>query len=80
VRVSNFEQTAVLSDTYTCVAMERLKYLYREYEENAKLLSNPLDLADLQQLKECRRAILREARALAKTLNISEPQWFSTVN
>ena len=60
--------------------MERLKYLYREYEENAILLSNPLDLADLQRLKECRQAILREARALAKTLNISEPQCFSTVN
>ena len=60
--------------------MERLKNLYREYEENAKLLSNPLDLADLQQLKERWQAILREARALAKTLNISEPQWFSNVN
>jgi hypothetical protein len=60
--------------------MERLKYLYREYEENQKLLSHPFDLVDLQELKESREAILREARALAKTLNISEPQWFSTVN
>jgi cell shape-determining protein MreC len=78
--VSNFEQTAVLPGTYTGVVMERLKYLYREYEENQKLLSHPFDLADLEQLKECRRAILREARALAKTLKISEPQWFSIVN
>lgn len=57
--------------------MEPLKSLYREYEENAKQLSNPFDLADLQRLKERRQDILREARALAQTLNISGPQWFS---
>ena len=76
----NIEQTAVLIGAHTRGAMERLKYLCREYEENAKLLSHPFDLADLLQLKERRQAILREARALAKTLKISEPQWFSTVN
>lgn len=59
--------------------MERLRTLYREYEENTNFLSNPLDLADLQRLKERRQAILREAQALAQVLNISEPQWFSLV-
>jgi hypothetical protein len=51
--------------------------LQREYEENAKQLTNPMDLADLQHLKERREIILREARMLAQELEISEPQWFS---
>jgi hypothetical protein len=57
--------------------MERLNNLQREYEENAKQLTNPIDLADLQHLKERREIILREARMLAQELEISEPQWFS---
>lgn len=59
--------------------MEHLKALYCEYEENAKLLSNPVDVADLLHVKERRQEILREARALAETLDVSEPQWFSNM-
>jgi hypothetical protein len=59
--------------------MERLERLQREYDENTKQLLHPFDLAELQQLKERRRAILQEAKKLAKTLNLSEPQWFSSV-
>lgn len=77
--MSNIDQTAILSCAHTRVVMERLRTLYREYEENTNFLSNPLDLADLQRLKERRQAILREAQALAQVLNISEPQWFSLV-
>jgi hypothetical protein len=76
-KVSNFAQTAVLISEHTCLVMERLETLHREYEENSKLLSNPLDLADFQQLKERRQAILSEARVLAQTLNIIGWQWFS---
>jgi hypothetical protein len=57
--------------------MKRLNKLQREFEENAKQLTNPIDLADLQQLKERRDSILREARSLAQELKISGPQWFS---
>jgi hypothetical protein len=57
--------------------MERLNNLQREFEENAKQLDNPLDFADLEQLKERRKAILREALLLAEELEISGPQWFS---
>ena len=57
--------------------MERLRSLQREYEENARQLSHPIDIADLERLKERREIILREARQLARTLNISEPKWFS---
>jgi hypothetical protein len=57
--------------------MEQLKSLEREYDENEKRLAHPLDFADLQQLRERRQVILREARLLAKTLDLSEPQWFS---
>jgi hypothetical protein len=57
--------------------MERLSLLQREYDENAVQLANPLDLADLERLKERRQVILREARLLAQELRISEPQWFS---
>jgi hypothetical protein len=57
--------------------MERLSLLQREYDENAVQLANPLDLADLERLKERRQAILREARLLAQELRISGPQWFS---
>ena len=57
--------------------MDRLKSLQREYEKNAKQLDHPLDLAELQQLKERRRVILAEARLLAKTMNLSGPQRFS---
>jgi hypothetical protein len=57
--------------------MQRLSLLRREYDENAVQLANPLDLADLERLKERRQVILREARLLAQELRISEPQWFS---
>jgi len=57
--------------------MERLSLLQREYDENAVLLANPLDLADFERLKERRQALLREARMLAQSLNILEPQWFT---
>jgi hypothetical protein len=59
--------------------MERLSRLQSEYEENTELLAHPIDLTELEQLNERRLAILREARKLAKTLKISEPQWFSYV-
>jgi hypothetical protein len=59
--------------------MERLSLLQREYDENAVLLANPLDLADFERLKERRQALLREARMLAQSLNILEPQWFTVV-
>jgi hypothetical protein len=57
--------------------MEQLKNLQREYDENAKHLANPIDLADLERLKKRREIILHEARALARTLNLSEPQSLS---
>jgi hypothetical protein len=57
--------------------MERLDGLKREYEENARRLAHPLDLAELEQLKERREAILREARILAREMGISGTQWFS---
>jgi len=59
--------------------MERLSLLQREYDENAVLLANPLNLADFERLKERRQALLREARMLAQSLNILEPQWFTVV-
>jgi hypothetical protein len=59
--------------------MERLSLLQREYDENAVLLANPLDLAEFERLKERRQALLREARMLAQSLNILEPQWFTVV-
>jgi len=59
--------------------MGRLSPLQREYDENAVLLANPLNLADFERLKERRQALLREARMLAQSLNILEPQWFTVV-
>jgi hypothetical protein len=57
--------------------MERLKALKLEFDENTKQLSSPYSLADLEQLRKRRRAILLEAQLLAETLNLSGPQWFS---
>jgi hypothetical protein len=57
--------------------MERLNNLQREFEENTNQLANPLNFADLEQLRERRKAILREALSLAEELEISGPQWFS---
>lgn len=57
--------------------MEKLQSLQREYGENTIQLANPIDLADLERLKERRQVILREAKLLAETLNLSVPQWFS---
>ena len=59
--------------------MERLSLLQREYDENAVLLANPLDLAEFERLKERRQALLREARMLAQSLNILEPLLFTVV-
>jgi hypothetical protein len=39
---------------------ERLKGLQRDYEENAKQLARPFDLADFERLKE-RREIIQVA-------------------
>jgi uncharacterized membrane protein (DUF106 family) len=75
--VSNSDQTEDLSLGHGGITVQRLKSLQREYNENARQLGHPIDLADLERLKERREAILREARELAQTLNISEPQWYS---
>ena len=57
--------------------MGPLESLQREYDETTKRLAHPLDLADFQQLKDRRQVVLQEAELLAKTLNLSGPQWFS---
>jgi len=57
--------------------MHRLNQLRREYEEATNGLSFPLNIEERAQLTERRRAILGEAQALAKTLNISGDHWFS---
>jgi hypothetical protein len=56
--------------------MEQLERLRRDFEENARLMTHPLDFAEYQRLRERRDVILREARALAQELKISNPQWF----
>jgi hypothetical protein len=75
--VSNIQQTEVSTLPQAGVVLEHLKSLQREYDENAKQLAHPFDLAEFEQLKERREIILYEARALARTLNISEPRWLS---
>jgi len=57
--------------------VERLEALRREYNETIMKLAHPLSLADLQQLRERRQAILGEARVLAESLKLTGPQWFS---
>ena len=60
--------------------MDRLRILQSEYDKNADFLAHPIDVVDLEQLKQRRIAILQEARKLAKTLNISQPQGFSYIS
>jgi hypothetical protein len=44
--------------------MNRLETLQREFDENAIQLANPIDLADLERLKEHRQIILSPAGML----------------
>jgi hypothetical protein len=56
--------------------MEKLERLRCDFEENAKLLTHPLDFAEYQRLRERRDVILRQARALGQQLKMTDPQWF----
>lgn len=58
--------------------MDRLNSLRREFEQTMRLLEFPFSFEDFDQLKERREAIRREAKALAKILNLAGPFWFDT--
>jgi hypothetical protein len=58
--------------------MEQLDQLQREYAETVKNLAFPLSFLDYEHLRERREAILREATALARGLNMPGPHWFNT--
>jgi hypothetical protein len=53
----------------------RLGQLEVELHETSKYLNHPFSVEDLQDLTKRRRAIIAEARALAASLKIPEPQW-----
>jgi hypothetical protein len=57
--------------------MERLAHLRREYEETRRALAFPFNLEERERLKQRSEAILKEAKMLAETLNLSEIHWFS---
>lgn len=58
--------------------MERLNTLRHEFEETNNKLEYPFDIKDLCGLRKRRKEILREAQALAKSLNLPGTFWFYT--
>jgi hypothetical protein len=57
--------------------MKRLNQLRQEYEQTKKVLNFPFDITERQRQVERRNAILIEARALARSLNITGEHWFN---
>jgi hypothetical protein len=57
--------------------MERLNQLKREYEYARRVLVFPFSIEERQRHVERRDAILREARTLAASLNLSGEHWFN---
>jgi len=57
--------------------MERLNTLRQEFEQTKQRLEFPFSFEDFDQLNQHREAILREAQALAKRLNLQGRFWFS---
>lgn len=75
-KVCNTEQSAIQESFYTGgMDTDQFDNLQRDYDETKKKLAHPLDFDDLEQLREHRERIFREARALALSLNIPAPQW-----
>jgi hypothetical protein len=58
--------------------MEQLDQLQREYAKTLKNLAFPLSVVDYEDLKERREAILKEARALARSLHMPGIHWFNS--
>ena len=73
--MSGFGQSEVSPDV-TLFAVDGLKHLRQEYEENRKSLRFPLNIEDYDRLKERSKVIGVEANALAKSLNIPNLTWF----
>ena len=58
--------------------MERLNALRQEFEKTNRELEFPINFQDLDQLRERRDTIRREAQELAKKLNLLGPFWFNS--
>ena len=57
--------------------MERLNQLKREFEQTRTVLEFPFSIEERQRHTERRNAILREAKVLAASLNVTGEHWFN---
>jgi hypothetical protein len=55
--------------------VDRLGKLQTEYEEITRKLALPFSFEEYQQFRDRRKALLIEARELAVSLSIPEPDW-----
>jgi hypothetical protein len=54
---------------------ERVAELEQEFRIVKQHVANPLDMADYAELKERLSAIVKEARAIIRTIDVTEPDW-----
>jgi len=57
------------------MGIDRVNELEREFLKVKQLAANPLDFADYADLKARLQAILKEAREIIRTTDVTEPEW-----